>query len=307
MASLIVSTIDFSYAKITTIATGQLQAVISSWKEHYTLLSETFQSKTGATTWFEQSMEAGCHLSIVIPIYNEEQRISASLDKILAYLANQSYTREFVLVDDGSRDRGIELAKSKLEGREQFRVLNYASNRGKGYALKQGMLASQGQYALFTDADLSTPFDEIEKMWPWFEQGFDIVQGSRKVPGAQVERHQPWLRENMGKVFTALSNLIAGLHVSDVTCGFKCYRGPVARELYRQQQIFDWSFDAEIIFIARRAGYSIKEVPVRWLDDRGTKVHLVKDSLLSFLGLLKIRLNGWRGRYNSLTRLAGNT
>ena len=237
-------------------------------------------------------------LSIVIPVYNEEKRISPTLDKIIAYLAGQTWSREIVLVDDGSSDGGIALAQQKLAGHEVCRVINYCTNRGKGYALKQGMLASQGRYVLFTDADLSTPIEELDKILPWFEQGFDIVQGSRKMPGATVERHQPWLRENMGKVFTALSNLIARVDVRDVTCGFKAYRGEVAHDLYGRQHIYDWSFDAEIIYIARRSHYKLKEVPVRWFDESGTKVHLVKDSFRSFMGLLTIRLNGFRGLYD---------
>lgn len=233
----------------------------------------------------------------MIPVYNEEKRIGPSLDKVLAYLATQPWSREIVLVDDGSQDGGIDLACAKLEGHEQYRVIRYGGNRGKGYALKQGMLATQGEYVLFTDADLSTPIEELDKMWPWFEQAYDIVQGSRKMPGALVERHQPWLRENMGKVFTALSNLIADVNVRDVTCGFKCYRGVVARDLYERQRLFDWSFDAEIIHIARRNGYQLMEVPVRWYDESGTKVHLLRDSYRSFKGLLTIRLNSWRGLY----------
>lgn len=242
--------------------------------------------------------QAEIYLSIVIPVYNEEKRIGPSLQKILAYLENQPYTREFILVDDGSRDGGIALARSVLQGKEQCRVVDYGSNRGKGYALKRGMLASQGRYVLFTDADLSTPIEELDKIWPWFAEGYDIVQGSRKMPGAMVERHQPWLRENMGKVFTALSNLIANVNVRDVTCGFKAYRGAVAHDLYGAQVIYNWSFDAEIIHIARRRGYKLKEVPVRWFDERGTKVNLLRDSINSFLGLIKIRLNGMRGLYN---------
>ncbi|HEX2912359.1 MAG TPA: dolichyl-phosphate beta-glucosyltransferase [Chloroflexia bacterium] len=238
------------------------------------------------------------YLSIVIPVYNEEKRIGPSLERIITYLSTKPWSREIVLVDDGSRDGGIALARQKLDGVEKLRVISYGGNRGKGYALKQGMVSSQGQFVLFTDADLSTPIEELDKMLPWFDQGFDIVQGSRKMPGATVERHQPWLRENMGKVFTALSNIIAQVNVRDVTCGFKCYRGPVAHDLYGRQQIFDWSFDAEIIHIARRSGYRLKEVPVRWYDERGTKVNLLRDSIRSFMGLLTIRLNSWRGLYN---------
>jgi dolichyl-phosphate beta-glucosyltransferase len=246
-------------------------------------------------------IDPAVHLSIVIPVYNEEKRIAPSLEKLVAYLEKQTYSREIILVDDGSRDNGIAVAQSLLQGRETCRVIDYGSNRGKGYALKQGMLASRGQYVLFTDADLSTPIEELDQMWQWFEQGYDIVQGSRKMPGASVERHQPWLRENMGKVFTALSNILVNVNVRDVTCGFKAYKGAVAHDLYGAQVIFDWSFDAEIIHIARRRGYRLKEVPVRWLDERGTKVNLVRDSVRSFAGLLQIRLNGWRGRYVSTT------
>ncbi len=238
-------------------------------------------------------------LSIVIPVYNEEKRISPTIEKLLAYLGKQSYTREIILVDDGSADRGIELATNTLRsGGEICRVIEYGANRGKGYALNQGILNSLGEYVLFTDADLSTPIEELDGMWQWFEQGYDIVQGSRKMPGASVERHQPWLRENMGKIFTGLSNLIAEVKVSDVTCGFKCYRGEVARHIYGLQRIYDWSFDAEVIHIARRQNYRLKEIPVRWRDETGTKVHLLRDSLRSFQGLLLIRLNSWQGRYS---------
>ncbi len=239
-------------------------------------------------------------LSIVIPVYNEEKRLGSSLEAIVKYLQDKPWSREIVLVDDGSTDNGLEMARQKLADRETLRVISYGTNRGKGYALKQGILAGQGRYILFTDADLSTPIEELDKMWPWFEQGFDIVQGSRKTRGAEVVQHQPWLRENMGKAFTWLSNVIAQVNVSDVTCGFKGYRREVAHELYGCQQIFDWSFDAEIIHLARRGGYRLKEVPVRWHDERGTKVHLVRDSLRSFQGLVMIRLNGRRGLYNSV-------
>lgn len=245
------------------------------------------------------------HLSIVIPVYNEENRIGASLDKILAYLADQLYSREIILVDDGSVDGGIELARQKLAGREEFRVVSYGGNRGKGYALQAGILASQGEFVLFTDADLSTPIQELDQMWPWLSpvtafasQDYPIVHGSRKMPGAILEKRQPWLRENMGKVFTRLSNLlVVGGGITDVTCGFKCYQGEVARQLYALQRLYDWSFDAEVIFIARQCGYSIKEVPVHWHDEQGTKVRLVRDSVRAFQGLLRIRYNYLKGYY----------
>jgi dolichyl-phosphate beta-glucosyltransferase len=191
-----------------------------------------------------------------------------------------------------------------LKGQQEYRVISYGANRGKGYALKQGMMASRGQVVLFSDADLATPIEELDKILPWLQtnperpSGYEIVHGSRKMPGALVEQHQPWLRENMGKVFTWLCNKIVGANVSDATCGFKCYKGEVARIIYARQQLFDWSFDAEIIHIARRNGYNIKEVPVRWHDVRGTKVNLLRDTIRSLTGLFRIRWNGWRGYYD---------
>ncbi|MEI7556357.1 dolichyl-phosphate beta-glucosyltransferase [Candidatus Chlorohelix sp.] len=244
------------------------------------------------------------HLSIVIPVFNEEQRIKPSLVKILDYFQNKPFKWEILLVDDGSKDKGISLAKEILKNKEEFRVISYGENRGKGYALKQGVLASHGKYILFTDADLATPIDELDKMLPWFEpnsenNGYDIVQGSRKMIGATIEQHQPWLRESLGKVFTWLSNKVANSHVSDVTCGFKCYRREIGHQIYAFQHLYDWSFDSEIIFIARKYGYKIKEVPVHWHDVRGTKVRLIKDVTRSLKGLLLIRINNWRGNYSS--------
>jgi dolichyl-phosphate beta-glucosyltransferase len=243
------------------------------------------------------------YLSIVIPVYNEQERIANSLEVLLAYLAKQTYSREIILVDDGSRDNGLGIAGNILEGKEEYRILSYGENRGKGYALKYGITRTQGRYVLFTDADLATPIEELAKFIPYLEPnsemvtGYPIVHGSRKMPGAIVERHQPWLRENMGKVFTMLCNILVNLNVSDATCGFKAYQGEVAREIYGSQKLSDWSFDAEVIFIARKRGYKIKELPVRWHDQKGTKVRLVRDTFRSLKGLATIRLNDLRGWY----------
>jgi dolichyl-phosphate beta-glucosyltransferase len=238
-------------------------------------------------------------LTIVIPIYNEAKRIGSSLERIADYLGQQSYSREIILVDDGSTDEGAAIASRILDGREAYQVIQYGKNHGKGYALRQGMLQSSGKYVLFSDADLSTPIEELDKMWPWLEAGFDIVQGSRKMIGALVDRHQPWLRERMGTVFTWLCNMLVVGDIGDVTCGFKAYTGAVARELYGAQRLADWSFDAEIIFIARKRGYRIKEVPVRWQDRQGTKVRLARDTLRALCGIIRIRLNDLLGYYDT--------
>lgn len=236
-------------------------------------------------------------LSVVIPMYNETRRIRSSLPRIKEYFDSQQYSYEFVIVDDGSTDGTAVLARQLLSDTEMARVIEEKPNRGKGHVVKVGMLAARGETVLFCDADLSTPPAEIEKVWPWVEAGYDVVIGSRKMPGASVERHQPAWRENLGKIFTWLTGLIATRGISDVTCGFKCFSRDAAWELFSRSVIDDWSFDAEVLFIAQQRGYKIKEVPVRWHDEPGTKVRIVRDATRALLGLFRIRLNAARGIY----------
>jgi dolichyl-phosphate beta-glucosyltransferase len=235
-------------------------------------------------------------LSVVIPMYNESHRMKDSLPRLRDYFRGRSYSVEFVVVDDGSRDNTVELAWQIL-GRDAVRVLEEKPNRGKGHAVKVGMLAADGEKVLFTDADLSTPPDELEKFWEWFDNGYDVVIGSRKMKGAVLERHQPLWRESMGKVFTWLTNRIATRDISDITCGFKCFTHNAAQELFSRSIIDDWSFDAEVLFIAQQHGLKIKEVPVHWHDERGTKVRIARDAARAMAGLIKIRMNGMRGKY----------
>ncbi len=235
-------------------------------------------------------------LSVVIPMYNEAHRMQKNLPRLRDYFRSQEYSVEFVVVDDGSRDNTVECAWQIL-GRESVRMIEEKPNRGKGHALKVGMLAAEGEKVLFTDADLSTPPDEMEKFWPWFDNGYDVVIGSRKMAGANIERHQPLWRESMGKVFTWLTNRLATRSISDITCGFKCFTHTAAQELFSRSVVNDWSFDAEVLFIAQQHKLKIKEVPVRWHDERGTKVRIVRDAVRALSSLAKIRLNGLRGRY----------
>jgi|SRR5688500_15633040 len=236
-------------------------------------------------------------LSIVIPMYNETARMGASLPQLTSYFAGQGYDYEYVIVDDGSTDGTAQMARELLADEKHVRVLEERPNRGKGHAVKIGMLAAEAPIVLFCDADLSTPPAEIEKFWPWFEKGYDVVIGSRKMAGANITRHQPAWRENLGKVFTLLTNLIATRNISDVTCGFKSFKRDAAQELFSRSVIDDWSFDAEVLFIAQKRKLRIKEVPVTWHDQSGTKVRLVKDALRSLAGLARIRLNSARGKY----------
>jgi dolichyl-phosphate beta-glucosyltransferase len=236
-------------------------------------------------------------LSIVVPMYNETRRMRHTLPLLADFFRGQDHSVEFVVVDDGSSDDTAQMARRILGDGTDVNVIESRPNRGKGHALKVGMLAARGEYVLFTDADLSTPPAEIDKFWPWFEAGFDVVIGSRKMAGAVLEKHQPLWRESMGKVFTWLTNRIATRGISDITCGFKCFTYDAAQTLFSRSVIDDWSFDAEVLFIAQKHHLRIKEVPVHWHDETGTKVRIARDASRALLGLAKIRINGIRGKY----------
>ena len=250
----------------------------------------------------EGDRERDLRLTVVVPVYNETRRMGQRLPELLAFLHAQDYPYEIVVVDDGSTDGTPELARQMLAEEERARVLVQPRNRGKGHAVRVGMLAAEGRYVLFTDADLSTPPTELDKFWPWLEEGYDVVIGSRKMAGANIVKHQPPWRESLGKVFTWLTNHIATKDISDVTCGFKCFTHEAAQTLFGLSVIGDWSFDAEVLFLAQRFKYRIKQVPVTWHDEAGTKVRLWKDAINSLRGLARIRMNASRGRYRARQR-----
>ena len=237
-------------------------------------------------------------LSVVIPVYNEAGVIGRTIETIGRYLTEAGLPHEILVVDDGSTDRTAELVQAASARYPTVRLVP-SGHQGKGGAVKQGMLAARGAVRLFLDADLSTDIREWTKCAPWFDEGVHIVIGSRKMTGAQVTVHQPFLREAMGKVFTRLTNMILGARVSDITCGFKAFTAEAASRIFPLQRITGWGFDAEILFIARRLGYEIKEVPVVWADDASTKVRLLRDAVRSLRELLAIRIGGWTGRYSA--------
>jgi dolichyl-phosphate beta-glucosyltransferase len=234
-------------------------------------------------------------LSVVIPAYNEEKVIAQTLEAVTGYFEQAHVPHEILVVDDGSTDRTAETV-ARLATRLPVRLLR-GPHRGKGAAVKLGMLDARGGLVLFTDADLSTPIAEWEKFAPWLRDGYDVVIGSRKVGGAEIRVHQPWLRETLGKGFTWLTNLLLGTSASDITCGFKCFAAPAARRAFALQRLDGWGFDAEILFIARRLGLRIREVPVVWTDDAATKVRLGRDVAWSLLELLAVRVGAWQGHY----------
>ena len=241
-------------------------------------------------------------LSIVIPAFNEEKRIGKTLEEVAAYLESSPFPAEIIVVDDGSIDNTVKISKEIAQRCNLcLQVIQNDKNEGKGFAVKRGVLSANGDYIMFMDADHSTSIKELEKFLPWLQSGYDVVIGSRKTEGASILLHQPWYRENMGKVFTILANSLLRLNVSDITCGFKCFSNSAAQNLFSRQILKDWSFDAEILFLARQLGFRIKEIPVSWKDTPNTRVRLVKDAWKSLLGFLKIKLNQWKGLYSIKT------
>ncbi len=258
---------------------------------------QTGSSRAEHETTSNTPQEEQPRLSVIIPMYNETGRIHKSLPQVVDYFSQQTYLYEIIVVDDGSTDGSADLARELLAPLKNLRVLEERPNRGKGHAVKVGMLASRGKVALFLDADLSIHPSELSKFWTWLDKGYDVVIASRKMRGARCLHHQPAWRENLGKGFTWLTNVMATRNISDVTTGFKCFTHEAAHELFARSVIDNWSFDAEVLYLAQQRHCRIKEVPVTWHDEPGTKVRLWKAITTSMAGLIAIRCNIMRGIY----------
>lgn len=237
------------------------------------------------------------HLSLIIPAFNEAARIGTTLERILTFLRRQPYTFEIIIIDDGSKDQTDRLVRERYGQDSAVRIYRQLYNQGKGEAVKRGMLLANGEYLFFSDADLSVPIESLPVFVSSLQKDYDIAIGTRQKHGAIIEVHQPLYRELFGKTYTKLSKWITGLQCSDFTCGFKGFRKEAARELFSRQRIKNWSFDAEILYLAKLKSYRTQEIPVTWRNDRATKVRLWRDALVSFFGLLGIRLNHYLGRY----------
>ncbi|MCE9636397.1 MAG: glycosyltransferase family 2 protein [Planctomycetes bacterium] len=235
-------------------------------------------------------------LSVVVPAYNESRRLPPSLETIVTWARAQPYVVEIVVVDDGSTDGTRDVAERGLANVEH-QILVHDRNLGKGAGIRTGMRAAKGEFVLFSDADLSTPIDEATRFLAIHETGAPIVIGTRKNGEARVLVRQNPLRERMGRVFTWLSNVLICPDVSDFTCVFKSFRADVAAEIFSRALEDGWAYDTEVLFLARRLGYPIREVAVPWTNDPSTRVRLVRDAVGSFLGLLRIRRRAAQGRY----------
>jgi dolichyl-phosphate beta-glucosyltransferase len=229
-----------------------------------------------------------CHLSVVIPAYNEEQRLPRSLASVLDFLKRQTYASEIIVSDDGSRDRTAAIARELLEG-FPHQVLVTPQNRGKGYAVRQGMLAAGGDHVLFTDADLSTPIEEVSRFLAHLEKDQDVVIGSRALSGSQIEVHQNFLREAMGKIFNRIAQMWTFKGIHDSQCGFKCFRREAAQKLFSLQKLDGFSFDVEIVYLAQKLGLRLLELPVIWRNSAQSRVQVLRDPLLMFWDVLRIR------------------
>lgn len=232
------------------------------------------------------------YLSVIIPAYNEEKRLPKTLEEIDKYLRKQDYDYEILVVNDGSKDKTVEIAKGLISKIKNLIVTGYKKNQGKGYAVRFGMLEAKGDYRLFTDADNSTSIDHVEKIWPEFKKGFDIIIGSRDIKGAVLDPPQPWIRKLiLGEGFKLYRKIIIGLwEIEDTQCGFKCFTKKATEKIFQKCRINRFAFDPEILVIAKKLGYEIKEIPIYWKNDPESKVKF--ESIIKMaLDLIKIRLN----------------
>lgn len=240
-------------------------------------------------------------LSIIIPCYNEEKRLSKTFKKIFDYLSTKKMKTEIIFVDDGSIDKTrlvLEYICKKLDGHPLIKttIITGKKNRGKGHAVKTGIIKASGRHILICDADLSTPITEIEKLFRYVVE-YELIMGSRKQNGAKIIKSQPVLREFFGKSYSLMSKIILGVDVKDFTCGFKLIKREAAKEIAKRLTINRWAYDSEMLKIAKTQNYAMKEVGIVWRDDQQTKVRILRDILGSFTDLLKIAANSLMGKY----------
>jgi len=235
-------------------------------------------------------------LSIVIPAFNEERRLPETLRRVRAYLEARRADAEVIVVDDGSRDATAALVEARRGEFPGLRLVSNGVNRGKGYSVRHGMLEARGRIVLFTDADLSAPIEEADKLLAAMRD-HEVAFGSRGVDRGLIEVHQSPLRELAGIVFNFLVRAITGLKFVDTQCGFKAFLREPSRMIFEQQRIERFGFDPEILFLAKRHGLRAVEIPVRWAHDPQTRVNMVRDSLRMFGEVLSIRWNWLLGRY----------
>jgi glycosyltransferase involved in cell wall biosynthesis len=235
-------------------------------------------------------------LSIVIPAYNEARRLPGSLEQIRRHLSGRPYVAEVLVVDNGSTDGTLAVARRAAADFPAVRALR-EDRRGKGLAVRAGMLQARGEYRFLCDADLSMPIEEVDRFLPPQREGFDVAIGSREAPGANVIG-EPLRRRRIGRMFNRLVRALLLPGLRDTQCGFKCFTAEAAEDLFARQQLMGMAFDTEVLYVARRRGYRIVEVPITWRFDPDSRVRMVRDSWQMACDLLRVRRNGRKGLYD---------
>ena len=237
------------------------------------------------------------HLSVVIPAFEEAERLGPTLAQVRAYLEHQSFESEVLVVVDGGRDGTLEMTRRVADGWPALRVFDNGVNHGKGYSVRRGMLEARGRYLLFSDADLSTPIADVERLIAALDGGADVAIGSRSLAGSDVRTRQVWWRQSMGRVFNWVVRLVAVGGFQDTQCGFKMFRGDVAEDLFGKQRTTGWGFDVEILYIARKRGLRILEMPIDWYHEPSSKINPVGDSIQMVKDVVLARWRGIIGTY----------
>jgi len=238
------------------------------------------------------------HLSVIIPTYNEANKIKGTIEAIYSYLSRQDYSWEAIVVSDGSSDKTVEMVSEFISNKPEFSLIANTQNYGKGYVVRQGMLAATGDYRIFADADNAVSIEQIEKFWPYFSNGYDIVIGSIELPGAIINENAQWYRRFLGKYSKYLIRAVAGLwDIRDTQRAFKLFTAEAAKNIFSRTKINRFAFDIEVLVLAKKFNYKIKELPVVWNNSGDSKVHF--SSYFQVLkDLFKIRWRLWMGRYN---------
>jgi dolichyl-phosphate beta-glucosyltransferase len=257
-----------------------------------------------ATSVVRAEIGASMYLSVVIPAYNEELRIGQTLSVIRTYLRQQPFAAEILVVDDGSQDGTAATVRAFDAALPPIRLLRNGRNRGKGFSVRRGFLHADGEYLLFSDADLSTPIEEVEKLFAALREPCDIAIGSRALPGARVEIHQPRYREYLGRLFNRCVQTFAVPGIQDTQCGFKCFRRETALAICERMTAEGFGFDVEMLYLARRLGYRVREVPVVWRNSPQSRVRMWHDPVSMLGDLWRIRWNDLWGRYDRPPPLA---
>jgi glycosyltransferase involved in cell wall biosynthesis len=238
-------------------------------------------------------------LSIIIPAYNESARIEATLKRVLECVEEKSWDAEVLVVDDGSRDATAAIVQRWMAAHPRLHLLQNIGNRGKGYSVRNGLLQAAGEIVMFTDADLSAPMEEAERLIAAIRGGADVAIGSRWMDRTRQTIHQPLYRQFFGRCFNWITRTVMGLPFKDTQCGFKAFRRPVAQVVFRLQRIERWGFDPEILFIARKLRYSVREVPVTWGHDERSRISYLRDGMKMLEDMAVIRFNSLAGRYDA--------